>query len=428
MIDASEEPRVSIGDYIMQSQIGQGSFATVWRAEHKLTKHPVAVKIISNDLIKDEDTRTHLVREINIIKQTDHPFIAKLFEVIMEKSHTILVMEYATRGSILNFVNSKGKLTETTARRYFSQILSALEYLHTQKLIVHRDLKAENVLLDKNCNVRLIDFGLSNFFSSEYPELSTACGSPAYTAPEILHGRSYMRSVDVWSAGILLYAMTVGQLPFYDQDTQKLLHKVAFTEPHYPSYLSPALIDLLRKILVKDPSNRWTIDRIKNHPWFSQTEYSILVDLSFSDDEWQLSGSDREIMNKMAEFGIKTKFLRQSLLLGDYNSATAVYMMMQRDAVTDKIEQLMMALNSQLGPDFQKRAASTGTFTCELLRPIPVGSPKKMPSRRPSIPIPISFPKSKRKTQRERKMEALNAPRGRRNSSCAFRSGSGDAE
>ncbi|OHT13803.1 CAMK family protein kinase [Tritrichomonas foetus] len=346
MADTSAIPH-TIGNYILKRQIGKGSFATVWRAEHRLAKTFVAIKIVDNSSLQTEDAKTRFVREINLIKQMDHPFISKLFEVIDTPQYTYLIMEYAENGSILTYVNSHGRLPEKQARRYFSQLLSALEYLHNEKKVAHRDLKAENVLLDRNLNIRLIDFGLSNSFSEESPELSTACGSPAYASPEMVRGQPYTKMADIWSSGVLLYAMVTGQLPFDDDNMQHLLQKIAFTEPQYPSFLSPQLVDLLKKVMTKSPDQRASIAKIKTHPWFSQSEYSQFLKLQFStDDQWLVSGVDKDIVDKIASYGVDVRQLTQNLLCGNYNEITAIYLILRRDKITDNIKDMMQSLNS----------------------------------------------------------------------------------
>lgn len=342
-------PRVprEVGDYKMNGQIGRGSFATVWQAEHKLSKTPVAIKAVLNSSIADDDAKTRFVREVNLIKQMDHPFISKLYDVIETEDYTFLVMEFAERQSMLSYVNIHGRLSEAHARRYFGQLVSAIEYLHDERHVAHRDLKAENVLLDRNLNIRLIDFGLSNSFSSEAPELSTACGSPAYAAPEMVRGQAYTKNADVWSAGILLYAMTTSQLPFEDENMQRLLQKIVYTEPRYPSYLSPQLIDLLRKILVKSPETRLTLEMIKAHPWFSQSEYGQIMQMHFStDDQWRVGGVDRDVVQRISALGIDVKNLANHLLCGEYNRTTALYLMLRRDEITDRIKSMMDSMKA----------------------------------------------------------------------------------
>jgi serine/threonine protein kinase len=280
----------------------------------------------------------------------DHPFISKLFDVIETDQFAYLVMEYAERGTILRYVNEYGRLPEVQARRYFSQLLSALEYLHDVRKVAHRDLKAENVLLDRHSNIRVIDFGLSNTFC-ENVGLGTACGSPAYAAPEMVQGKTYTKSVDIWSSGVLLYAMVVGHLPFDDENATRLLQKIAYSEPMYPAYMSPQLLDLLNKLLIKNPDERITIPRIKSHPWFSQSEYAKFLQFRFSTDEqWLVRGVDRKIVDQLTELGVDIKPLIHSLLMGEYTELTALYSLLRRYSLTDRIRDFMAALHDNVQP------------------------------------------------------------------------------
>lgn len=170
-----EETR--IGNYLMIRQIGSGSFASVWLAQHETTNIQVAIKVISKKNIENPDAKTRFNREISLLKQMQHPFISEFFESIENEQNFFLVMEYAENGNMLDFINVKGQLNEMQARHYFSELISVLEYLHDVKKVAHRDLKAENILLDRYDNIRVIDFGLSNVFSGSH-ELKTACGSP----------------------------------------------------------------------------------------------------------------------------------------------------------------------------------------------------------------------------------------------------------
>lgn len=389
----------TIGNYVLKRQIGKGSFATVWRAEHKLAKKAVAIKVIQNTSIATQDAKTRFLREVNLIKQMDHPFISKLFEVIETQSQTFLVMEYAENGSILTYVNTHGRLPEKQARRYFSQLISALEYIHFEKKVAHRDLKAENILLDRNNNIRLIDFGLSNTFSEDSPDLTTACGSPAYASPEMVRGNPYTKATDVWSSGILLYAICIGQLPFEDENMQRLLQKIAFTEPVYPSYLSPQLVDLLHKILTKTPESRISLEKIKHHPWFSQSEYQNILKLNFSsDDQWLVGGIDREIVQTIASYGLDVKGLPQAIMSGEYNATTAVYRLLRRDKITDHIKDMMDDLNNPNGKVCKEASGNQSARSPEaasapkgMRQPSPKAIPRPIPRAVvPGLPAPSS--------------------------------------
>lgn len=273
----------TIGSYQLLKFIGYGSFATVWIGQHVVTGIRVAIKVISREVLITADTMMRFNREIALLKQLDHPFIAQLFEVLEDdqKEGFYLVLENVEGGSLLDLINKEKRLNENTARKYFCQIVSALNYLHNTKMICHRDLKPENILIDKYDNIKLIDFGFSNCFSKEYPNLTTACGSPAYAAPEMIKNLPYTKAADIWSIGIILYAMVAGTLPFDDNDIQTLLHNVVFGEIIYPSYMSRSLVDLLKRLLIKDPNNRLTIAQILSHPWLSCSKYSALIDNNF---------------------------------------------------------------------------------------------------------------------------------------------------
>jgi len=329
-------PDVSvIGNYRLKRQIGKGSFASVWLAEHLIVHINVAIKVIAKKSINTDESRIRFHREVALLKKMDHPYISQFFEYIEDEENYFLVIEFAEKGNMLEFVNEFGKLSEVTARKYFFQLVSVIEYLHDVLHVAHRDLKAENVLLDRNSNIRLIDFGLSNQFAVESPQLNTACGSPAYAAPEMIKGQPYTKSADIWSAGILLYAFVVGQLPYDDDNVQRLLQKIVYTEVTYPTYISSPLNDLLRKMLSKNPDIRITLPKIKNHYWFSQNEYASMVLPSCMNSSGGEVVIDREVTDKMIELGVDCRQLSQSLILGEHNSLTAIYKILRKNKVTD---------------------------------------------------------------------------------------------
>jgi serine/threonine protein kinase len=201
-----------VGAFILEERIGSGGFASVWRAHHVAANVAVAVKVIPKESIATPLARTRLTREITILRRLGHPFIAQLFEISQDADCHYLAMEYVENGNFLNHVNSNGRLSEDQARRYFSQLLWALDYLHTEHHVAHRDVKCENILLDRHLNIRVIDFGLSAQFTDVNPRLLTACGSPAYAAPEMVKGKPYTKAADIWSAGVLLFAIVAGYL------------------------------------------------------------------------------------------------------------------------------------------------------------------------------------------------------------------------
>ena len=176
-------------------------------------------------------------------------------------------MEYASGGELFDYIVANTRLKEEEASKYFQQINAGVEYIH-QLNIVHRDLKPENLLLDHNKNIKIVDFGLSNSYS-QGELLKTACGSPCYAAPEMIAGKKYLgANVDIWSSGVIMFALICGFLPFEDPDTSKLYKKILSGEFKIPSFVSKDAADLMQKILNTDPEKRYKITDIRKHPWF----------------------------------------------------------------------------------------------------------------------------------------------------------------
>jgi serine/threonine protein kinase len=352
-MDRLLEPIGAVGPYDLHMALGTGSFATVWLARHRITGVLVAIKIVMRTSLETDEARTRFTREISLLKQMNHPFIAELFEVIEDSTRYYIVMELVEHGNMLDYVNIHGRLSEDQARRYFCELISALDYLHSSRFVAHRDLKAENVLLDRHGNIRLIDFGLSKGFSKVEPSLLTACGSPAYAAPEMIQGFPYTKAADMWSAGILLYAMVAGHLPFDDDNVQNLLQKVVTTEPDYTGTMSRSLVDLLRRLLCKSPEGRITIDRLKEHPWFSQCEYSVLIGFHTKTGYGDaLQVIDRELVERMIGFGIDCRELPHDLLSGEYSSLTSIYKQLRRNKLTDQMKDLLEGMKKLANPAF----------------------------------------------------------------------------
>ena len=324
-----------INEYVFQRKLGEGAFASVWQAHSTKANIDVAIKVLPKQFLSDEASITRLHREINLQKGLDHPYIAKFYEHIEDEENHYLVMEHVVNGNLLDYVNDRGRLNDVQARKYFLQIISVLDYLHNTKHIAHRDLKAENVLLDKNYNIKIIDFGLSNSFTESQPNLSTACGSPAYAAPEMIKGEQYTKAADIWSAGILLYAICACELPFDDEDTQIVLQRIVYTEPRYPHFMSSALVDLLKKMLIKNPQKRITIEGIKNHHWFSKVDYSTVVPPAVVNENG--NAIDKVIVDLMREKGIDSEGLSECLLMGEHNGLTSIYEQLRRNYVDSEL-------------------------------------------------------------------------------------------
>jgi 5'-AMP-activated protein kinase catalytic alpha subunit len=229
----------------------------------------VAVKILEKEKIQDVSDVERVAREIHILKLIRHPHIIQLYEIIETPKQLYLIMEYAPGGELFDFIVQSQRVKEPEACRFFHQIIAGVEYLH--KLgIVHRDLKPENLLLDHKKNIKIVDFGLSNTYKTG-ETLKTACGSPCYAAPEMIAGKRYLGSnVDIWSCGVILFAMICGYLPFEDPNTANLYKKILSGEYTIPKFVSAEARELIQAILNTDPEKRFKIADIRKHPWFNQ--------------------------------------------------------------------------------------------------------------------------------------------------------------
>ncbi|KAK5981074.1 Non-specific serine/threonine protein kinase [Trichostrongylus colubriformis] len=210
----------------------------------------------------------HLFREVKIMKQLDHPNIVKLYQVMENEQTLYLVLEYASGGEVFDYLVAHGRMKEKEARVKFRQIVSAVQYLHS-KNIIHRDLKAENLLLDADMNIKIADFGFSNQFTLGN-KLDTFCGSPPYAAPELFQGKKYDGpEVDVWSLGVILYTLVSGSLPFDGQNLKELRERVLRGKYRIPFYMSTDCENLLKKFLVLNPARRGTLETIMKDRWMN---------------------------------------------------------------------------------------------------------------------------------------------------------------
>ena len=258
-----------IGEYLLFERIGRGTFSKVIKAIHIPTEQPIAVKILEKDKIEDEIDVERIMREIEILKNIDHPHICQTYETFSTVHNFYLMMELVEGGDLFDYVSDNTFLSEQKACYFFRQLISVIEYLSEME-ITHRDIKLENILLDKNKqNIKVIDFGLSNYCSDK-ELLKSSCGSPCYASPEMLSGKPYHGiCTDLWSSGIVLYSMLVGSLPFEEQELPVLYEQIKKGKFYIPSNLSLRAIDILKKLLNVNPSERITLQQIKNHPWFN---------------------------------------------------------------------------------------------------------------------------------------------------------------
>ncbi|KAI3727149.1 hypothetical protein L1987_66958 [Smallanthus sonchifolius] len=273
--------------------LGQGTFAKVYYAKDLVTSESVAIKVIKKDQVRKEGLMDQITREISVMRLVRHPNVVELKEVMATKTKIFFVMEYVTGGELFAKV-LKGRMKEDVARKYFQQLISAVDFCHSRG-VSHRDLKPENLLLDENGDLKVSDFGLSSL-----PEhlrndglLHTQCGTPAYVAPEVLRRKGYDGAkADIWSCGIILYVLLAGFLPFQDENLMHMYKKIFKAEYEYPPWFSTDARRLISKILIVDPSRRITIPAIMRLPWFLK---GFQRPLAFSIKEPEDCGIETEI-------------------------------------------------------------------------------------------------------------------------------------
>ncbi|KAM9335455.1 serine/threonine-protein kinase MARK2 isoform 3-T3 [Symphorus nematophorus] len=313
-----------IGNYRLLKTIGKGNFAKVKLARHILTGKEVAVKIIDKTQLNSSSLQK-LFREVRIMKMLNHPNIVKLFEVIETEKTLYLVMEYASGGEVFDYLVAHGRMKEKEARAKFRQIVSAVQYCH-QKCIVHRDLKAENLLLDADMNIKIADFGFSNEFTLGN-KLDTFCGSPPYAAPELFQGKKYDGpEVDVWSLGVILYTLVSGSLPFDGQNLKELRERVLRGKYRIPFYMSTDCENLLKKFLILNPSKRGSLEQqIMRDRWmnvgYEEEELKPYI-------EPQPDYKDPRRTDIMLQMGFSQDEIQDSLVNQKYNDVMAAYLLL----------------------------------------------------------------------------------------------------
>lgn len=255
--------------YEMGRVLGQGNFAKVYYGRNLATNESVAIKVIKKDKLKKERLIEQIKREVSVMRLVRHPNIVELKEVMATKGKIFLVMEYVKGGELFKKVE-KGKLKEDVARKYFQQLISAVDFCHSRG-VTHRDLKPENLLLDENEELKVSDFGLSALPEQRRADgmLITPCGTPAYVAPEVLKKKGYDGSkADIWSCGVILYALVCGYLPFQGENVMRIYRKAFKAQYEFPDWVPEGAKNLISNLLVADPEKRFSIADIMKDPWF----------------------------------------------------------------------------------------------------------------------------------------------------------------
>lgn len=295
--DDLEQGNSLLGHFTLGETIGSGGFGKVKLAVHNLTREKCAIKIIDKEAIGEDLPRVKT--ELKALRCLSHQNICRLYQAVETDKKFYIVMEYCSGGELFDYIIKKDRLPEPEARHFFRQIVSALAYVHHMGF-AHRDLKPENLLLTQELQLKLIDFGLcANPESGLRNVLETCCGSPAYAAPELIKGESYFgNEADIWSMGVLLYALLCGFLPFEDDSIQILYNKIAKGSYPEPPWLSKGSKDLLRCMLQKDPKKRIGIEQLLLHPWVLHNYSAPLKWRTIYDP----SLVDEEVTNEMARY------------------------------------------------------------------------------------------------------------------------------
>lgn len=343
--------------YELRETIGTGGFAKVKLGRHLLTGEKVAIKIMDKLALGDDLPRVKT--EIDAMKNLSHQHICRLYHVIETSKKIFMVLEYCPGGELFDYIISKDRLSEEEARVFFRQIVSAIAYVHSQGY-AHRDLKPENLLIDEEHNLKLIDFGLCAKPKGglDY-HLNTCCGSPAYAAPELIQGKAYIGSeADIWSMGVLLYALLCGFLPFDDGNVMAVYRRIMRGKYTIPKWLSPSSTLLLNQMLQVDPKKRITVKHLLSHPWLMQG-YSDAVQWQSKYPQGHL---DEDCVTELSVFHNQSRESMSELISEwNYDQLSATYLLLQSKKARDKRVRLRVPLLTEhasttqsAGPESEK--------------------------------------------------------------------------
>ncbi|XP_048833459.1 serine/threonine-protein kinase NIM1 [Brienomyrus brachyistius] len=325
--DIMLERRVAL--YELRGVVGKGNFSQVKLGIHTLTKERVAVKVMDKIRLGVK-LKKLIVSEISCMEQLSHPNIIRLYEAFETTKNIYLVTEYGSKGDLDSHTRAKGYLSEMESKDIFGQVLSAVKYMHN-KNIVHRDLKAENIILTSSCLAKVADFGFSTV-SKPDEVLTTFCGSPPYAAPEIFRGRGYVgRHVDIWALGVLLYFMVTGLYPFRGANLARLRRRIAQATFQTPPQVSESCQIVIKGILQKAPLDRFTIQQIMTSPWLKGAEYMKpypaikLTPAYLTEPSWTLCEEEKEVKSTLLSLGFSNAHLKNNTCVDSYSAIIGTY-------------------------------------------------------------------------------------------------------
>ncbi|CAJ0608836.1 unnamed protein product [Cylicocyclus nassatus] len=356
------------GPYKLEKTLGKGQTGLVKTGTHCITGRKVAIKIVNKEKLS-ESVLQKVEREIAIMKLIEHPHVLHLYDVYENKKYLYLLLEHVSGGELFDYLVRKGRLMSKEARKFFRQIISALDFCHAHN-ICHRDLKPENLLLDERNNIKVADFGMASL-QVEGSMLETSCGSPHYACPEVIRGEKYDgRKADVWSCGVILYALLVGALPFDDDNLRNLLEKVKKGVFHIPHFVPADVQSLLRAMIEVDPAKRYSLADVFRHPWVAGTAksepelelpMSQVVQTHVIPNEESIDPDVFRHMNSLGCFKDKQKLINE-LLSTRHNTEKMVYFLLldrkrRRPAQEDETE-IVLRGNTQNNDPPKKRTDS----------------------------------------------------------------------
>lgn len=259
-----------IGRYRLRGVVGTGAFSVVMLAFDEENKFSLACKVVPRDRVASEDLRMRFESEVHIFQQLSHPGIVSLFDLLKDEHNYYIFMEYCPNGELFQFIVDNGPLNEAQGRFIVREILETLQYIHSRG-VAHRDMKPENLLLSDTGHVKLSDFGLSKYVGSS-GLCDTPCGSPCYASPECLSGETYnAMTSDVWSTGVILFAMLTGQLPWTRRNQVQLFQQIRAGKYTIPDFLSENCRDFIHGLMTVDITKRLTIEQALQHPWMLES-------------------------------------------------------------------------------------------------------------------------------------------------------------
>ncbi|CAL9205935.1 CBL-interacting protein kinase 18 [Musa acuminata AAA Group] len=310
-METENKGNVLLQKYEVGRLLGKGTFAKVYYARNIRTSQSVAMKVIDKEKVLKVGLIDQIKREISVTRLVRHPNIVELYEVMATRSKIYFVLEYVKGGELFNKV-AQGRLKEDVARKYFQQLINAVDFCHSRG-VYHRDLKPENLLLDDNGNLKISDFGLSALAESKRQDglLHTTCGTPAYVAPEVLNRKGYDGAkADIWSCGVILFVLMAGYLPFHDPNLIEMYRKIGKAEFRCPNWFPLDVRKLLSRILDPNPTSRISIAKIMGNPWFRKGLDGGLIrngkgtqEIDQSDTNEDISSPDTNVSEERREMG-----------------------------------------------------------------------------------------------------------------------------